>query len=484
MSEKDSNSSNEVSENPEQINSIEANLNQIQDTLKKQNTLEPSNKSNGNSNEQINIDYLTVKADLEKALSDLNKLKKQSGADLIPDVASQERQISDLQAQIRVLQAEKSSVEEKYEQLLGKLSAIRNLGERFKAQSEELSRSKEELKSAIDGKKKGEDSIELLKSELIKLKDEKEETVNKLNEDLSQSASALKIANTSIETLKSDLIKVNKENDTLSTELKSSNSKVNTLESAIFELKQLMKKRDQEYEKNLLYTKDLESSLIEERALKTSLEIQVQQFEESDGIANKSSEHLQKELDDLKENYEAMKQELKKARDDSTINLLNDQIADLKQRLSQGKEEINKDTTKIKEFEAQTAEIAELKKELKEKSLQIGKLRHDTISLQENLSKSMRELLKLSQSDTVDRPVISNMLLTFLSLPRTDTKRFEILQLISHILDWDDDQRVQAGLARKGFENTPITSAGPSTPVRRSFTGMRFFGSEGSPGPA
>ena len=43
---------------------------------------------------------------------------------------------------------------------------------------------------------------------------------------------------------------------------------------------------------------------------------------------------------------------------------------------------------------------------------------------------------------------MSNVLITFLNTPRGDAKRFEMLQLISSILSWSDDQREKVGLQR------------------------------------
>jgi hypothetical protein len=45
---------------------------------------------------------------------------------------------------------------------------------------------------------------------------------------------------------------------------------------------------------------------------------------------------------------------------------------------------------------------------------------------------------------------MTNFLLQFLSLPREDTKRYEILNLIASILEWGDDQRQRAGLQKAG----------------------------------
>ena len=68
--------------------------------------------------------------------------------------------------------------------------------------------------------------------------------------------------------------------------------------------------------------------------------------------------------------------------------------------------------------------------------------------LNEHLTKALRLLKRASPSSTVDKQVMTNILLQFLSFPREDTKRFEILNLISSLLEWNDEQRHKAGLAR------------------------------------
>ncbi|CAG8583996.1 12300_t:CDS:2, partial [Ambispora leptoticha] len=45
--------------------------------------------------------------------------------------------------------------------------------------------------------------------------------------------------------------------------------------------------------------------------------------------------------------------------------------------------------------------------------------------------------------------LITNLLITFFNTPRGDSKRFEILQLMSSMLQWTDEQKEQVGLIRK-----------------------------------
>jgi len=69
-------------------------------------------------------------------------------------------------------------------------------------------------------------------------------------------------------------------------------------------------------------------------------------------------------------------------------------------------------------------------------------------------------LKKGNPSDNVDKQLVSNVFLSFLGIQRGDAKKFEVLQLIASVLDWNDEQRERAGLARPGasVQNTLPTS--------------------------
>lgn len=52
------------------------------------------------------------------------------------------------------------------------------------------------------------------------------------------------------------------------------------------------------------------------------------------------------------------------------------------------------------------------------------------------------------------RQIVTNHFLHFLALERSDPKKFQVLQLIASLLNWTDEQKEQAGLARPGTSNS------------------------------
>lgn len=68
----------------------------------------------------------------------------------------------------------------------------------------------------------------------------------------------------------------------------------------------------------------------------------------------------------------------------------------------------------------------------------IGKLRHEAVTLNEHLTKALRILKKGRPEDNVDRQIVTNYILHFLAIDRSDPKKFEALQLIAALLNWSD----------------------------------------------
>src|SRR6478752_4731542 len=67
---------------------------------------------------------------------------------------------------------------------------------------------------------------------------------------------------------------------------------------------------------------------------------------------------------------------------------------------------------------------------------------------------------------TTTRQIVTNHLLHFLTLDRGDAKRFQVLQVMAGYLNWTDEQREQAGLARPGTSSNSLRL--PMSPFTRT----------------
>ena len=71
---------------------------------------------------------------------------------------------------------------------------------------------------------------------------------------------------------------------------------------------------------------------------------------------------------------------------------------------------------------------------------------------------ALRRLRRNSSETNVDRRLVTNVLLSFLTTPRADAKRFEMLSLLATILSWTDPEREKAGLQRAHSSIAPPPS--------------------------
>lgn len=69
-------------------------------------------------------------------------------------------------------------------------------------------------------------------------------------------------------------------------------------------------------------------------------------------------------------------------------------------------------------------------------------------------------------TDKLFRQIVTNYFLQFLTLDRSDPKKFQILQVIAGYLNWTEEQKEQAGLARPGASNSTLRL--PSSPFHRT----------------
>lgn len=107
-------------------------------------------------------------------------------------------------------------------------------------------------------------------------------------------------------------------------------------------------------------------------------------------------------------------------------------------QLHAAEEASKKAKTELETTQKELERALPFEKEVKEKNLLIGKLRHEAVILNDHLTKALRILRKGRPEDNVDRQIVTNHLLHFLALDRSDPKKFQVLQLIAALLGWND----------------------------------------------
>lgn len=116
------------------------------------------------------------------------------------------------------------------------------------------------------------------------------------------------------------------------------------------------------------------------------------------------------------------------------------QLESLRKQAEQSAQKATESATQLEAAQKELERYMPFEKEVKEKNLLIGKLRHEAVILNDHLTKALRFLKRGKPEDNVDRQIMTNHLLHFLALDRSDPKRFQILQLIAALLAWTDGE--------------------------------------------
>ncbi|TQS32228.1 hypothetical protein Golomagni_07464, partial [Golovinomyces magnicellulatus] len=211
---------------------------------------------------------------------------------------------------------------------------------------------------------------------------------------------------------------------------------------------------------------------MEERSVKESLQDKFSDLEEQVQSLRQGYETAAQERDSqttLVDNLQNALREIQDARKKE----LREMVESTEHQLEQSKKQAQDAEAKAREareqmetLRAELERTAPFEKEVKEKNLLIGKLRHETIVLNDHLTKALRYLKKTKPEDNVDRQIVTNHLLHFLTLDRGDVKRFQVLQVMAGYLNWTDEQREQAGLARPGASSNSLRL--PASPFHRT----------------
>ncbi|KAF8478315.1 hypothetical protein JB92DRAFT_3047338 [Gautieria morchelliformis] len=305
----------------------------------------------------------------------------------------------------------------KYSNLVAKLTTMRNTVEsKLKADAEELDR-REQLVQQLTAQ----------------------------NEDLGST----------IETLKDELIVSNSEAEKSSRELESLRNRAlqdSALEAAAREREML--ELQGSLERCRVERDEWERALLEERVVadeaKAALASSRRELALEKEARSREADELQRERE-RSVNLQSVLEDFQSAKEHETRQAVREYVAQLQQTtqsLAEFKSRALRAEVELQESSTNTQRTAALEKELKEKNLLIGKLRHEAVILNEHLTEAIRRLRKGASDTNVDRRLVTNVVLSFLATPRADSKRFEILSLLASVLSWTDSEREKAGLQR------------------------------------
>lgn len=318
------------------------------------------------------LDAITQEREALRA--EVEQLRKQ--LESIQETHTQET--SQLKSELEESEAAKEQVEEQYQTLMERVEKIKdNVGNR-------LARGKEELEEANQ-------RIEELEGQ---------------NEDLQKGA----------ETYQDEIDKLKTELQDATRELSSLRSRNNLSQHNSLKEKEDMTRQIQHLREEAEAAKDAmgdwEVLAMEERSIRESLAEKASELEEQLSTLRESYERVASERDTqsqavdslqraLQEIQEARKKELREM-----VETTEEQLQALKKLVHEADTRAT-EAEKIKDtLQKELERTAPFEKEVKEKNLLIGKLRHEAIVLNDHLTKALRYLKKSKPEDSIDRSVL------------------------------------------------------------------------------
>ncbi|KAJ5363233.1 hypothetical protein N7541_004077 [Penicillium brevicompactum] len=351
-------------------------------------------------------------------------------------------EIEPLQQRLDDAESKKDHAETQYQKLLERVNTIKSqLGERLKEDAEELA---------------------LARSQIEELEDENNTLKGELD---SKSNQMLELSGDSAE----------KEKELVTLRDRTNLSQQNWLK----EKEEMLEQESYlqaEFEQAKEAMHNWEVLAMEERSIRENLNEKVGDLEEQLGSLKEAYERAIEDRDTQQSTVDGLQralQEIQAARKQELRELVessDSQLEELRRSLREAQKQASDSEKGLQAAQEEIERVRPFEKEVKEKNLLIGKLRHEAVTLNDHLTKALRFLKKGKPEDNVDRHIVTNHFLHFLGLDRSDPKKFQILQLIAALLGWNDEQREQAGLARPGTSSMPGKLRVPGTPLRTPST--------------
>ncbi|KXG51661.1 uncharacterized protein PGRI_090540 [Penicillium griseofulvum] len=347
-----------------------------------------------------------------------------------------------LQQKLDDAETKKEEAETQFQKLLERVNTIKSqLGERLKEDAEELALARSQIEDLEDENNNLKDELDSKSTQLVELSGESAEKEKELS------------------TLRE----------------RTNLSQQNWLK----EKEELLEQESylqSEFEQAKEAMHNWEILAMEERSIRENLNEKVGDLEEQLSSLRDGYERATNERDTQQSTVDGLQralQEIQLARKQELRELVessDSQLEDLRRSLREAQKQATDADKGLQNALEEIERVRPFEKEVKEKNLLIGKLRHEAVTLNDHLTKALRFLKKGKPEDNVDRHIVTNHFLHFLALDRSDPKKFQILQLIGALLGWNDEQREQAGLARPGTSNMSGKLRVPGTPLRTPST--------------
>jgi chromosome segregation ATPase len=309
---------------------------------------------------------------------ELLKTQERHGQEVSAAQNQHTEEISTIRAELEDSQAAKEQAETQYQHLLGRINTIKaSLGERLKADKQELDEAKEQIGELEAQNEALQKQIQTLETGAKRMEEESSETSKEL--------SSLR----------------NRHN--LSQE-----NWVHEREDMMNQIRHL--KDEAEAAKDAMG--DWEVLAMEEKRMREGLTERVADLEEQYSTQKESYEDAITERDTQSQAVVGLQRALQEVQD-ARKRELREMVESYEEQLQSLKKLVHESDTRANEADASKGalqtelnRLAPFEKEVKEKNLLIGKLRHEAIVLNDHLTKALRFLKKAKPEDNIDRSAL------------------------------------------------------------------------------
>jgi len=296
------------------------------------------------------------------------------------------------------------------------------------------------------------------------------------------------------ESLNSQVDKLSK----LKNEIESKDEQIDKLNRELTKLKEfVLESQEEQTQDSLNQENKINEYKLQIQQLESKLEewkdITTNEREDNKRTLEKLND-LQQEIETLREESENSKLEAQRqAMSANNLQLVLEQFqaskeTDIQNALETMKTKLDSTMTELEEYRRKMKDVegkvgnvdgvnvSQLQKELQDKNELVGKLRRNVVQYQTHLAEAMRHIKSLSDKSeaNVDRRLITNLFVSYLNAPRGDRKRYEMLQLISNILHWTDEEKYKAGLIKKPGKFLGIFGGGQQQEPENTNSDMSF----------